>query len=127
MIGISGSLIGSKTLMELIQYLTPVVNFGEVRRTQLAKSILLTSTLVPLRSIKICSNAKERVGVMKATGNYRTYRSLVKQQPGFLRERERERETDRERERERERETSFEQNYGLGSCVCSDPPLGRIP
>ena len=28
--------------------LTPVVNFGEVRRTQLAKSTLLTSTLVPL-------------------------------------------------------------------------------
>ena len=30
MIGIPGSLIWSKTLMEL--YLTPVVNFGEVRR-----------------------------------------------------------------------------------------------
>ena len=30
-IGISGSLIWSKTLMELI-YLTPVVNLGEVRR-----------------------------------------------------------------------------------------------
>ena len=58
MIGISGSLIWSKTLMEPI--LTPVVNFGEVRRAQLAKSALLTSTLVPpgifsdiLRSVQI--------------------------------------------------------------------------
>ena len=48
MIGISGSLIWSKILMELI--LTPVVNFGEVRRVQLAKSTLLTSMLVPLGS-----------------------------------------------------------------------------
>ena len=39
-----------------------MVNFSEVRRTQLAKSILLTSTMVPwdlFRSFKICSNAKE--------------------------------------------------------------------
>ena len=33
-IGISGSLVRSKTLMELI--FTLVVNFGEVRRAQLA-------------------------------------------------------------------------------------------
>ena len=62
MIGISGSLIWSKSLMELI--LTPVVNFGEVRRVQLVKYTLLTSTLVPwdlLRSFKVCSDAKERV------------------------------------------------------------------
>ena len=57
---ISGYLIWSKTLMELI--LTLAVNFGEVWRTQLAKSTLLTSTLVPLRSFKIFSDAKERVG-----------------------------------------------------------------
>ena len=50
-IGISGSLIWSKTLMELI--FNPVVNFGEVRRAQLAKSTLLTSSLVPLGSIHI--------------------------------------------------------------------------
>ena len=75
MIGISGSLIWSKTLMELI-YLTPVVNFGEVRRAQLDKSILLTSTLVPLgffRYFKVSSDDKERVGVRKATRSYRTY------------------------------------------------------
>ena len=41
------------------------MNFGEVRRAQLAKSTLLTSTLMPLvslRSFKVCSDAKERVG-----------------------------------------------------------------
>ena len=51
MIGISGSLIWSNILMELI--LTPVVNFGEVRRAPTAKSTLLTSTLVPLGSFQI--------------------------------------------------------------------------
>ena len=50
-IGTSGSLIWSNTLMELI--LTSVVNFGEVRRAQLAKSTLLTSTLGPLGSLQI--------------------------------------------------------------------------
>ena len=44
--GISGSLIWSKTLMELI--FNPCVKFGDVRRAQLAKSTLLTSTLVSL-------------------------------------------------------------------------------
>ena len=34
-------------------YLTPVVNFGEVRMAQLAKSNLLTSTLMPLGSFHI--------------------------------------------------------------------------
>ena len=63
MIGISGSLIWSKTLMELI--FNTVVNFTEVRRAQLAKSTLLTSTLVPLRSLQICSVAKEGVGCGK--------------------------------------------------------------
>ena len=49
-------------------YVTPVVNFSEVRRAQLAKSTLLTSTLVPrdlFRSFKVCSDAKERVGYGK--------------------------------------------------------------
>ena len=48
-----------------------MVNFGEVRRAQLAKFTLLTS-MVPLRSFKICSYTQES-GVRKATGNYRTY------------------------------------------------------
>ena len=41
------------------------MNFGEVRRAQLTKSTILTSTLVllgTLRSFKVCSDAKERVG-----------------------------------------------------------------
>ena len=63
MIGISGSLIWIKTLMKLI--LTPVVNFGEVRRAQLAKSTLLVSSLVPLGYFKVCSDAKERVECRK--------------------------------------------------------------
>ena len=37
-----------------------MVNFGEVRRAQLAKSILLTSTLGPLESFQVCSDAKDR-------------------------------------------------------------------
>ena len=41
---------------------TSVVNFGKVQRAQLAKSTRLTSTMVPLGSFKIFSDAKERVG-----------------------------------------------------------------
>ena len=64
------SLIWSKTLIELI--LNPVVDFSEVRRAQLAIFTVLTSTLVPLGSLKVCSDAKES-GVRKATGRYCTY------------------------------------------------------
>ena len=49
-------------------YLTPVENFGQIRRAQLAKFTLLTSTLVPLDlfwSFKVCSDDKERVGCGK--------------------------------------------------------------
>ena len=49
--GIYGSLIWSETPMELI--FNPMVNFGEVRRGQLAKSTRLTSTLVLLGSFQI--------------------------------------------------------------------------
>ena len=49
--------------MELI--FTLVVNFGEVRRAQLAKSTLLTSMMVSLGSFNVCSDAKERVGCGK--------------------------------------------------------------
>ena len=60
MIGISGSLLWSKTLIELI--LTPMVNFGDVWRAQLAKSTLLTSSLGPrdlFRSFKVVSYVRE--------------------------------------------------------------------
>ena len=41
---------------------TSVVNLDEIRRAQLAKSTLLTSTMVSLGFFKICSDVKERVG-----------------------------------------------------------------
>ena len=49
-------------------YLTPVVNFGEVRRAQLAKYTLLPPRWRPwdlFRSFKVYSDAKERVGCGK--------------------------------------------------------------
>ena len=53
--------IWPKTLMELI--FNPLVNFGGVQRVQLAKSTLLTSTLVPwelFRSFKMeCGKQRE--------------------------------------------------------------------
>ena len=91
MIGISGSLIYSKTLMELIFSLTPEVNFGEVQRPQLAKSTLLELRWCSwdiLRSFKICSDAKEREGERVWCGKQREatapIQSLVKLQPWFL-------------------------------------------
>ena len=41
------------------------MNFGEVRSTQVAKSTLLASMLVPLGSFEVCSDALERVGCGK--------------------------------------------------------------
>ena len=55
-----------------------IFHFGEVRRAQLAKTTLLTSTFpvgapgIFFRSIKICLDANES-RVRKATGSYRTY------------------------------------------------------
>ena len=57
----------------MINFLTPVINFIKVWRAQLAKSTFLTSTFVPLGFFKICSDAKERVGLQKAMGIYYTY------------------------------------------------------
>ena len=50
---ISGSLSDQKPPIELITYLTCVVNFGEVRKAQLAKYTPLTSTIGPLGSFQI--------------------------------------------------------------------------
>ena len=64
-----------------------VVNFGEVWRTQLAKSTLLPSTLVPLdlfRSFKVCSDAKKRVGCRKQQEVTAPIQFLVKLQPEFV-------------------------------------------
>ena len=63
-----------------------MANFGEVRRTQLAKSTILTSSLVPLgffRSFKVCSNAKERVGCGNQREATAPIKTLEKLQPWF--------------------------------------------
>ena len=62
-IGISGSLIWSKTSMEL--KFNPYGEFRWSPEGPVGKSTLLTSSLVPLRSFKVCSDAKERVGCGK--------------------------------------------------------------
>ena len=49
-----------------------MVTFGEVRRVQLAKSTLLTSTSVPLGSFKVRSDAKEYWGAY-SNGSYSNY------------------------------------------------------
>ena len=64
-------------------FLSPTVNFNEVRRAQLAKFTLLTSTLGALGSFKVRSDDRES-GVRKAAGSYHTYSSLVKLQLWFL-------------------------------------------
>ena len=77
-IGISGSLIWSKTLKELI--FNPCGEFRWSPDGPISQIHSLTSSLVPLGSFKVCSDAKES-GVRKATGSYRSYASLVKRQP----------------------------------------------
>ena len=83
MIGISGSLIWSKTLMELL--FNPVVNFGEVRRAQLAKSTILTSMMVSLGFSDLLRSVQmlERECGAVTTGSYHTYSSLVNCNIGF--------------------------------------------
>ena len=69
-------------------YLTPVVNFSEIRKVQFVKSTLLTSTSMPwdlFRSFKVGSDVKERVGVRKAMGSYRTY-SIPRKTAALVRE-----------------------------------------
>ena len=61
-----------------------MVNFGEVRRAQLAKSTLLTSTLLPLKSFKVCSDAKERVECGKQWEATAAIQTQVKLHPWFL-------------------------------------------
>ena len=73
--------------MELIlRVLTPVINFGEVRRAQLAKSTLLNSMLMPLgfsdllRSVQMLKRERGCGKQQEATA---TIQSLVKLQPWF--------------------------------------------
>ena len=64
MIAISGSLIWSKTLVELI--FNPC---GEVRKSHLATSTLLTSTLVPLGSFRFLRSVQMVKGEWGAESN----------------------------------------------------------
>ena len=87
MIGISGSLIWSKTQIELI--FNPCGEFRWSPEAQLAKST--SWTLEFFQIFKVNSDAKERERerereswVRKAMVSYRTYSSLVKLQPWFL-------------------------------------------
>ena len=92
-------------------YLTPVVNFSEVRKVQLAKSTLLTSTFVSLESFKICSDIKERLMCGKQREATAPIESLVKLQPWFLSLRWK---------------ICLRQNCSLGSSACSEEPaLGK--
>ena len=68
-------------------YIYRLYIFREDRSAQLAKSTLLTSTLVTLgffKSFKVCSDAKKREWGAEKTGSYRTYLYPVKLQPWFL-------------------------------------------
>ena len=58
-----------------------MVNFGEIRRAQLAKFTLFTSTLRSLRSYQVCSDAKERVG---AERNGKQPHLFIPCKPGIL-------------------------------------------
>ena len=80
-IWISGSLIRSKTLMVQI----PVVNFGEVGPfSQIHSPHLLAGAPGIFSDLLRSVQMLKRELVRKATGNYRTYPSLVKLQLGFL-------------------------------------------
>ena len=90
------------------------MNFGQVRRIQLAKSTLFTSTLVPLGSFQIFevySEAKERVGSGEQGEATAPIQSLVNLQPWFLSLRWK---------------TCLRENCSLGSYNCSEgPALGQ--
>ena len=76
-IGISGSLIWSNPWWNL--YLTPMVNFSEVRRAQLAKSTLLNSMMGSwdfFRSFKICLDLLRSVQMLKREWGAKSNRKL---------------------------------------------------
>ena len=95
-------------------YLTPVVNFDEARRAHLAKYTLPPPRRCPwdlFRNVKVCGDAKERVGCGKQREPTAPIQSLVKMHHWFLSLRWK---------------PFFRQNCSPGSCVCSEgPALGR--
>ena len=98
--------------MELI--LTPIMNFGEVRRTQLANPLSSPLRWRPwdlFRSLKVSSDAKERVLCGKQRKSTAPIQSLVKLKPWFLSLRWK---------------ACLRQNCSIGSCACSEgPALGQ--
>ena len=59
--------VAFRTIYSVVGYSTPVVNFDEVQRAQLAKSNLLTSTLGPLESLRSftdCSGVEREWGAL---------------------------------------------------------------
>ena len=80
MIGISGSLIWSTIIMELI--FNPCGQFRWSPEGSLSSPPLWCPWDL-LRSFKVCSDDEES-GVRKATGSYRTYLSPVKLEPWFM-------------------------------------------
>ena len=84
-IGISGSLIWSKTLM--VRYLTPVVNFGgpEDPVSQIhSPHLIVCAPGIFSDLLRFVQMLKKESGVRKATGSYCAYSFLVKLQPRFL-------------------------------------------
>ena len=84
MIGISGSLIWSKTLMELI--FKPYGEFRGSPEGPVSQIHSLSSPphWCPWDLFKVCSDAKERVGCRKQWEATAPIQSLVKLQPWFL-------------------------------------------
>ena len=107
-IGISGSLIWSETLMKLI--FNP---FGEFRWSlegpvsQIHSTHLLVGAPGIFQIFKVCSDAKERVGCGKQREATAPIKSLVKLQPWFLSLRWK---------------TCLRQNCSLGFSACTEGP-----
>ena len=108
-IGISRSVIWSKSLMELI--FSPCGEFRWSPEVLVSQIHSPHPTLGPLGSFNVCLDAKERVGCRKHREATAPIQSLVKLQPWFLSLRWK---------------TCLRQNYSLGFCACSEgPALGQ--
>ena len=71
--------------MELILNLTPVVNFGEVRWAQLAKSNHLTATVVPLRSfLNLLRSVQIRMRESSAESNGKLLHLIIRGETAAL-------------------------------------------
>ena len=112
-IGISSSLIWSKTFVELIFNTCGEFRWspeGPVSQIH-SPHLHVGAPRIFFRSRKVCSDAKERVGCGKQREATAPIQSLVKLQPWFLSLRWK---------------ICLRQNCSLGSCTCSEgPALGQ--